>query len=738
MLLGRRCEFIPGWDCHGLPIEHKVLSEMSSEKKQKLANLTPDQERLAIRNECKKYAEKYIRLQSNQMKRLLTLADYESPYLTFQPSYESKVLDVFSTMIKEGLVFRQKKPVHWSIANQTALAEAELEYIDKTSPSIAVSFEIASHPFNVSGPVYAVIWTTTPWTLPANAAIAYGDHVSYTLATINDQPCIVASNRLDYLNTVCTVSSDTPIQSSELSGLIAKHPFIDQSSPLLSAPFVTTDDGTGLVHIAPGHGTDDYILGQTHGLPPYSPVRSDGTFDDTVPDWLQFKSIWDANSVIINHLKSIDALIFHDDHLHSYPHDWRSKTPVIFRSTDQWFIGVDTPLKSSNQTLRQMATSAIDADITFHPASGQARLRGMLESRPDWCISRQRAWGLPIPAFKDANGTVLLTEKSVQHIAMRVSHDGSDIWFRETAGELLSGYEMNNDPMAPADFDVVSAEKLNDIFDVWFESGSSWHAVLQQRQDTPTADLYLEGSDQHRGWFHLSLLSSLAIHQKPPFKSLLTHGFIVDKDGRKMSKSAGNALTVDSILSTHGAEVTRWWVSSLSVENDIKVDASFFKDAGDLYRKIRNTLRFILSNLHGFSTDLTHCFELASGFAPYSIDAYALSLLSDCEKTTLDYYNSYQFKDATMSLYQFCNDTLSSFYLSAIKDRLYCDAPTSERRHQSQITLRIILDVLIRLLGPILPHTCDEVMEALHGPEATLQGLGAHRIKFQTSAHGIR
>ncbi|MGA0242624.1 MAG: class I tRNA ligase family protein, partial [Candidatus Marinamargulisbacteria bacterium] len=502
--------------------------------------------------------------------------------------------------------------------------------------------------------------------------------------------------------------------------------------PLLPGEFVTTEEGTGLVHIAPGHGMDDYLLGQQHGLDTYCPVQADGTYDNTVPDWLHGASIWDANSVIISYLSDHNRLVFHDEYEHSYPHDWRSKTPVIFRSTEQWFVGVDRPLASNQQTLRNMAVSTIQDDIEFYPTAGKARLHGMLDTRPDWCISRQRAWGLPIPAFKDANGHILLTHNSVVHIANQVKHNGSNCWFKESAQTLLSGYDIQEDPMAPVDFDPDSAEKLNDIFDVWFESGSSWFAVLADRQNTPQADLYLEGSDQHRGWFHLSLLTSLATRQQAPYKALLTHGFIVDKDGRKMSKSSGNALNVDDILKNHGAEVTRWWVSSLSYENDIKVDPRFFKEAGDLYRKIRNTLRFMLSNLHEFTSSLTDCQRQAATFDPYTIDAYILHQTMIFETTVLSHYQTYQFKDANHAIYQFCNDQLSSMYLSTIKDRLYCDAPHSDARQRAQVTLRIIIEVMTRVLSPILPHTCDEVMATLaNTPDApTIQGTPALKINY--------
>ena len=363
---------------------------------------------------------------------------------------------------------------------------------------------------------------------------------------------------------------------------------------------------------------------------------------------------------------------------------------------------MDHALKSTNQTLRELALEHINTSVKFYPEAGQARLYGMLETRPDWCISRQRAWGLPIPAFQDANGAILLTGNSVRAVSDIVNTDGSDAWFRKTPQELLANYDLTNDEQAPKAFDIASAEKLNDIFDVWFESGSSWHAVLQARQNQDIADLYLEGSDQHRGWFHLSLLPSLAINKRPPYKAILTHGFIVDKDGRKMSKSAGNAFTVDDLLKKYGAEVSRWWVSSLSYDSDIKVDISFFNEAGDLYRKIRNTLRFIVSNLNDFeyNADLDAVERYIESLDDTTVDAYMVTLMNQFQTTVLDHYKHYRFRDANQAIYHFCNDTLSSFYCSTVKDRLYCDRADSSRRIRTQYTLRYVLECLVRCIEP--------------------------------------
>ncbi len=723
---GKRCPFTPGWDCHGLPIEHKVMTDLANSGKiEKLNSLDDETRRIVIRRECKKDAEKFVKLQTEQMKRLLTLADYGDPYLTMNPTYESAVLEVFATMVEQGLVYRQLKPVHWSIANETALAEAELEYEDREDPSIFVHFP-AADPEAVTScfcttleetPSF-LIWTTTPWTLVANLAIAVSPRFEYSLVRLGDKVTIVASELLNQVAAItdCTLEVLGTCKGDALVGLKYNHVFCDRTSPIISGDHVTLEDGTGLVHTAPGHGTDDYIVGLANGLDVYCPVLADGTYDDSVPEFLSGLSVWDANDVVIEKLKSQGNLYSISMCTHSYPHDGRSKTPVIFRSTEQWFIAVDEKVKG--ESLKEQALDATENEITFYPARSQNRLRGMIESRPDWCISRQRAWGLPIPAFQDIDGNIVMTPSSVRAIANLIKEEGSDAWFTKEPAELLANWEN------PNKLELTSLTKLHDIFDVWFESGSSWHAVMQQRGLGFPSELYCEGGDQHRGWFQLSLLPALAVTGQSPFKEVITHGFMVAKDGKKMSKSGGNALNVDDLLKDYGADVCRWWVCSLAYDNDIKVDMSFFDVASESYRKVRNTLRFLLGNVGEISSENPQ---------PNSIDGWVLSELKTMSDTVINALQNYEFRVVHQTLYDFCNDTLSSVYLAAVKDRLYCDSEDSQRRKQTVSTIRTISDVLIRLLAPYLPHTADEAWRALHGEDAG----SVHLEKFACPNHEL-
>ena len=713
-------DFVPGWDCHGLPIEHKVLKELGED-----AAAMPA---LSIRRSCGKYAAKYVKMQSKQMIRLGTLADYKKPYLTMTPDYEAGVLEAFSQMLEKGLVYRDLKPVHWSIENRTALAEAELEYHEREDKSVYVLFEVddpAALPPSLNAEqaerVCLMIWTTTPWTLPANLAVAVAPKGKYGLyispegenLIIGEALCeevFGKSGRKDYKKAGSCLGE-------ELSqpGVSCNHPFIDRKSVVVTADYVTFSTGTGCVHTAPGHGDEDYRTGLQEGLDIYCPVREDGTFDDTVPEWLRGKGVWESNELITRRLEETGNLFHSESYVHSYPHDWRSKTPTIFRATDQWFIHMDRPFGETGKTLRETAIDAVGKNVDFYPDWGRSRLGGMLESRPDWCISRQRSWGLPLPYFTDGEGRAVMTVKIVLAVAEKIRERGSDVWFFSEPHQLLDSYDPQDDPEAP-DW-LKSKESLKgllkgaDVFDVWFESGSSWNSVLNARDLGYPADMYLEGSDQHRGWFQSSLLVALGATGEPPFRALFTHGFMVDARGRKMSKSGGNAIEVEDILSKYGADICRWWVSSLSYSNDIKVDWEFFDIAADEYRKIRNTIRFLLGNLSDFDP-ARDSIEFEENDR-YSIDHWAYCEFTRFANETADAYSGFSYKQASDLIFSFCCDEMSAVYLACIKDRLYCEKKDSRKRRRAQTVMYQVADGIIKFLAPVLVHTSFEAYKSL-------------------------
>jgi isoleucyl-tRNA synthetase len=696
---GYQTPYVPGWDCHGLPIEHKIQQELGP----KLREMST----LQVRQLCHEYAQKYVTIQSEQFQRLGILGEWANPYLTMSGDYEAQTLEVFAQFVEKGLVYKKLKPVPWSIENQTALADAELEYQDVTDRSVFVEFPVLGTP----EPTFLLVWTTTPWTLPANLAVAVNPDVKYDWAIYENNGQrrigIVASDLAErVLNRQGTERTCT---GRDLAGLEYRHPFVDRAGKVVLADYVTTTDGTGLVHTAPGHGEDDYETGVREGLQVYSPVLANGRFDDTAPEWIRGKKVWEANPIIIKKLQELGLLFREENYLHSYPHDWRSKTPIIFRATEQWFVAVDKPFDAGGQTraLRQRAVEACEKQIDFIPEWGRHRIGGMLESRPDWCISRQRAWGLPIPVFYNEQGEALLTPQSVRAMARRVAEKGSDCWFTDSPADLLGDFDPG--PNFPKD----KLRKEKDIFDVWFESGSSWQAVLKQRLTLHfPADLYLEGSDQHRGWFQLSLLPSLGVTGQPPFKQVLTHGFSVKPDGTKVSKSDKEYVKAIDEIDRHGADLLRLWCCSVDYQNDMPISPKALAEFGDKYRKIRNTLRYLLSNLYDF--DLSDLRPMP----PSSLDAWAMAELDRLITDVTAAYDAYQLHRAFRLLHDFCAVQISAVYGNAMKDRLYCDAANSPRRRRCQTVMHRMSVALCKLLAPMIVFTADEAWEHILGKSA--------------------
>ncbi len=712
--------YVPGWDCHGLPIEHKIQQELGP----KIRQMAPEQ----VRKLCHDYAQKYIDIQRTQLKRLGVLGDWHDPYVTMSPHYEASQLEVFAKFVESGLVFKKLRPVPWSVSNQTALAEHELEYQEVEDPSIYVEFA-ATEPqrvrelFSVSEdlPLSFIIWTTTPWTLPANLAIAVHPEHEYVIVRYSrggrERLGVVLPELLERVfkdrkgvenhQVVGKVASGAQLVEA---GLQYSHPFIQRTGKLLPAMYVTTTDGTGLVHTAPGHGVEDYATGQANNLPAYCPVQGNGRFDDTAPEWLRGKTVWEANPLVIQKLRDADVLFDQHTIRHSYPHDWRSKTPVIQRAAEQWFIAVDKPYVASGEkgasprTLRQRAMDAISGPVEFIPEWGSRRMRGMLESRPDWSISRQRFWGLPIPVFYNSKGEALLTPQSVRAVAKRFLEHGSDAWYSLSPAELLG-----SDFRYPPGFDPSDLRKEQDTFDVGFDSGTSWHAVLygNSKLDFP-CEMYLEGADQHRLWFQLSLLASLGATGKPPFKQVVTHGFVVKPDGTKVSKSDKEYVTATKEIEMHGADLLRLWCCSVDYENDIPTSPRVIKEFGDKYRKIRNTLRYLLSNLYDFEAK-----HHSTAVPPNSLDGWALAELDQLVRDTTAAYDAYQFHRAFRLLHDFCAVQISAVYGNAMKDRLYCESPDSPLRRRCQTVMHQMACTLIPLLAPMLVFTADEAWEHL-------------------------
>ncbi len=727
-MAGMDAPYIPGWDCHGQPIEQKIVDNLG----EKAATLPAHN----IRRRCQEYAAKFVKLQSTQFQRLGIMGEWENPYITMAPQYEADVLEVFARLVEQKLVYRQLRPVHWSIENRTALADAELEYHDRNDTSIYVLFPLTTEsaekvPHKSGDRVNILIWTTTPWTLPANLAAAV--HPDFEYAVVHADTAeggmtfLIARPRLDAVMAAVNAGRPGWIKSHEVIATMTgremlaaelkyNHPLRGSKiCPVVPANYVTLEDGSGVVHTAPGHGMEDYGTALKQGLEIYCPVKADGTFDDTAPAWLVGKSVWQGNPAVVEYLTKNQMLMLSETITHSYPHDWRSKTPTIFRATEQWFIAVDRKTGDGGRSLRDLAMDACRRDpaeggIKFVPDWGRNRIAGMLESRPDWCISRQRAWGLPIPAFYNAKGQSLLTPATVRAVSSAFAKLGSDSWFIKTPAELLEGYDPAHDPdlKNPADFPVADLTKGNDILDVWFESGSSWNAVAVRRglvADIPV-DMYLEGSDQHRGWFQLSLLPALGARGKAPFKTILTHGWVMDEEGKKMSKSIGNTIDVVEQMGKRGADIIRLWAAAQNYHDDVNCSEKLILQAEDAYRKIRNTLRYCMSACSDFDP-AHHSIEPSA----HSIDRWMELEMHRLIRDVRSAFDTYDFFRATRILQEFCVVKASAVYFSAIKDRLYCEAPNSPRRRATQTVVHQLLVAMVKLLAPIIPHTCEEAWE---------------------------
>jgi isoleucyl-tRNA synthetase len=707
---GFRAAYLPGWDCHGLPIEIHVDKQLGERKK----TMTTAE----VREECRRYALRFIDIQRSEFIRLGVLGEWDAPYLTMNPGYEADTLRFLASFFASGSVYKGKRPVHWCFHCKTALAEAEIEYRDKTSPSIYVRFRVESDLSGLSPALkgrtaYVLIWTTTPWTLPANLAIAFHPKHDYAAVEVGNDVYILAkrlapvvAEELGFKD--MKILADVP--GAALEGLKARHPFIDRPSVFVLGEYVTLEDGTGAVHTAPGHGHDDFMTGQAYGLDIYTPVDGDGAFTPDVGRYAGL-NVFKANKVICEDMRKAGSLLKEATISHSYPHCWRCKNPVIFRATEQWFISMDAA------DLRRRALEAISR-VRWIPAWGEERIANMTSGRPDWCISRQRQWGVPIPAFHCADcGAVLANETVVLHVADIVAREGADAWFVRPAKDLLPAGAV-----CPA-CGGASLEKDNDIIDVWFESGAS-HGVLGKRSDLPwPADVYIEGHDQHRGWFNSSMIVGVGAKGGSPYRTCITHGFVLDEQGRAMSKSLGNVIDPGQIIAQNGAEILRLWVAMLNFKEDARFGSEILQRLVEAYRKIRNTWRYLLGNLYDFdpAADALPAADLEP------LDRWALETTARAGRRILRAYDEFEYHVVFHTLYQLFAVEMSAVYLDVLKDRLYCSAKGSRLRRSAQTALFKILKDSLALMAPILPFTAEEAWEAVPGypgkPESVHLGL---------------
>ncbi len=693
---GYRAPYLPGWDCHGLPIEIKV-DQFLGKKKAEMSSLE-------VREECKKYALEFVDIQRKQFKRLGVFGEWESPYLTMHPEYEAEVLRHLAAFFASGNVYKGKKPVHWCAHCRTALAEAEIEYKDRESPSIYVEFPMMSDlsekfPALKNKQVFILIWTTTPWTLPANLGIAFHPDYEYSAFEAEGKVYIAAKRLVPVLAEELSLGKTKELVSllgKEMEGLKARHPFIDRESAFVLADYVTLDQGTGCVHTAPGHGHEDYLTGIKYKMDIYTPVDNEGNFTSKVEKYGGM-NVFEANKIINEDMAKDGSLLKEDKIVHSYPHCWRCKKPVIFRATAQWFISMD------ENGLRTKALDEIKK-IKWIPHWGEERISNMMESRPDWCISRQRTWGVPIPAFYCHEcGFILANEEITLRIADLFLAEGANSWFTKDVGELLPP-DTKCSQCGSTHFN-----KENNILDVWFESGAS-HNVLGKRDDLPwPSDIYIEGHDQYRGWFNSSLIIGVAAKGSSPYKTCITHGFILDEEGRGMSKSLGNFVDPEEVINKNGAEILRLWVAMLNYKEDARFGGETISRIVEAYRKIRNTWRFILGNLHDFDPDS----ESVSPKDMMLLDKWILEKANRIGQRILKGYEDYEYHIVFHSIYNFFTVELSSYYLDVLKDRLYCSGKKSQHRSSAQSALFVLLKTSLLWMAPLLPFTAEEAWAAM-------------------------
>lgn len=693
-MAGFHAPYVPGWDTHGLPIETALAKNKKIDrKKMSIAE---------FRQKCAEYAMKQLDNQRTQFKQLGVRGDWDNPYITLTKDYEAAQIRVFGEMAKKGYIYKGLKPVYWSPSSESALAEAEIEYYDKRSPSIYVAFEVTDGKDLLHGGEQIIIWTTTPWTIPANLGISLHPEIEYAVVQVNDNKYVIAHDLLGEVAEELEWDSPQVVKTfkgEEADRIVARHPFYDRDSIIMLGEHVTIDAGTGCVHTSPGHGEDDFYVGKRYGLDPLCPVDEKGCFTDEAPG---FEGMFydTANKEVTEKLEEKGALLKLKFITHSYPHDWRTKKPTIFRATSQWFASI--------KDFREDILSEIK-NVNWYPSWGETRLYNMVRDREDWCISRQRTWGVPIPVFYGEDNTPIITDETIEYVSKLFAEHGSNVWFEREAKDLLpKGFTSEHSPNG-------KFTKEMDIMDVWFDSGSSHEAVLVGRPDhRRPADIYLEGSDQYRGWFNSSLSTAVAVTGKAPYNTIISHGFVLDGNGRKMSKSLGNVTVPSKVLKQLGADILRLWVASVDYQADVRISNDILKQVSEAYRKIRNTFRFILANITDFDPEKDRVAEKDLE----EVDRYMLHRLQGLIADVRENYENYEYSPIFHRIHNFCAVDLSSFYLDFAKDILYIEAADNHRRRSIQTVYYDTLVSLVKLLAPIIPHTAEEVWEYIPGTEA--------------------